>query len=519
MKVIYNTCYADPWIKVAQKLKDEYGYEPVYWNGYEDDNSQNLVPQYFPDAIYHSYFDAWKGIFPKEINDRYKESYIDIDFIKEYAAYELQAIKMMDRMDPDRYSFNFMERQRHFRNMLKYWIACIEHLKPDLVISAVVPHRIFDYVLYLLCKRHHIKYVTFRGFSFPGRMIPLRDIFSIGNILDYSNSPLLSNKLDRQTLIESIDSDILDSYVKINSNDYSLARPDFVIKSEVLHKESNGLFPLFKKFLKDILGPIKGRNYGNSEIKKQIFPTYLKERTKSVGKSNMSIAKYSLLKLRANSYKVKLKNYYNSLVEYPDLNKPYVFYSLHYQPEATTSPSGDIFVDQMLCIEVLSKNIPSNYNIYIKEHPAQFHSHREGHTSRIKEFYEDLNNNPKVRLMPLDYDPFTLIKNSKAVATVTGTVGWEAMSLGKPVIIFGLAWYEKYYGVLKVVDELSASGIPRFINDFEFDEIKLLTYLSAFSKKSVKAYAYRGKKQNLKQSEDECIVNLSNSIIQMVNHD
>jgi len=27
MKVIYNTCYADPWIKVAQKLKDEHCWE------------------------------------------------------------------------------------------------------------------------------------------------------------------------------------------------------------------------------------------------------------------------------------------------------------------------------------------------------------------------------------------------------------------------------------------------------------------------------------------------------------
>jgi len=42
MKVIYNTCYADPWLKVAQKLKDEHGWVPVYWNGYEDDDIKNI---------------------------------------------------------------------------------------------------------------------------------------------------------------------------------------------------------------------------------------------------------------------------------------------------------------------------------------------------------------------------------------------------------------------------------------------------------------------------------------------
>ncbi len=42
---------------------------------------------------------------------------------------------MMDRMDFDRYSFNTMERQRHFRNLLRYWSACIDWLKPDAAIQ------------------------------------------------------------------------------------------------------------------------------------------------------------------------------------------------------------------------------------------------------------------------------------------------------------------------------------------------------------------------------------------------
>ncbi|NOR45862.1 MAG: hypothetical protein GQ534_09780, partial [Candidatus Delongbacteria bacterium] len=163
MRVIYNTCFADPWIKVAQKLEKDYGFDPVYWNGYDDDNSKQLIPQYFPNAIYHSYYDAWKGIFPSEINSRFTKANLDIDFLRKISTFELQAIKMMDRMDRDRYSFNFTERQRHFRNLIKYWTACINILKPDMIISAVVPHRVFDFVLYLLCKEKNIKYVTFRS--------------------------------------------------------------------------------------------------------------------------------------------------------------------------------------------------------------------------------------------------------------------------------------------------------------------------------------------------------------------
>ena len=85
MRVIYNTCIADPWAKVAQKLQKEYGFEPVYWIGYEyfeDDNSKEIIPKLFPNAIYQPYYDAWKGIFPAEITQKYSEAYINIDFLR-----------------------------------------------------------------------------------------------------------------------------------------------------------------------------------------------------------------------------------------------------------------------------------------------------------------------------------------------------------------------------------------------------------------------------------------------------
>ena len=51
-KVIYLTCWSDPWISVAEKLKEEYKWYPVYWTGYNDDNSRELVKEHFKDVIY-----------------------------------------------------------------------------------------------------------------------------------------------------------------------------------------------------------------------------------------------------------------------------------------------------------------------------------------------------------------------------------------------------------------------------------------------------------------------------------
>lgn len=516
MKVIYNTCYADPWLKVAQKLKKEHGWEPVYWNGYRDhdaDNSKTLVPEAFPNCIYQEYNDAWKGIFPKEIEEGYSESYLDIDFLREYASYELQAIKMMDRMDPDRYSFNFMERQRHFRKMLKYWTACLNLLKPDIVVSAVVPHRIYDYVLYLLCKYHKIKYVTFRGFNFPGIIIPLNDANTVGDLFDQEYKTFQNSDLDINQLELKLSNEILEGYNKVKE-DYKIAEPNYMKQHVLTHKKNSNIFLLLNTLYKQKTDT-KVKLFGKKGMLLNGVPTYLKNKNKSLQKSNISLVKYVYLKLKGNFYKKTLNSYYSKKTTDIVKGLPYILLPLHYQPEMTSNPSGDIFVDQLLCVEMLLKNSPSDFLIYVKEHRSQFYAHTEGHTSRMKEFYDDLLKYPRVRLISESYDQFELIKHSKAVATITGTAGWEAMILGKPVICFGLSWYEKYQGVLRITDEKSASKIEEFIINFNFNERDLLCYLNAFRKKSVNAYFYPGLKEQMNQPEEECVNNLVQSVLSM----
>ena len=195
MRVLYNTCVADPWVKVAQRLRDDYGYEPVYWIGFNYDDSENIVKELLPTACYQSYSNAWRGIFSKEIVDKAKECYVDIDFLKEIAVYELQAIKMMDRLDYDRYSFNYMERERHFLNLLKSWMACIEIYKPDLVVSAVNPHRVYDYVLYLLCKRMGIKFITFQYSMCVERIYATTNFYTVGDLFEKDYNIICQKKI------------------------------------------------------------------------------------------------------------------------------------------------------------------------------------------------------------------------------------------------------------------------------------------------------------------------------------
>ena len=82
-----------------------------------------------------------------------------------------------------------------------------------------------------------------------------------------------------------------------------------------------------------------------------------------------------------------LKRTYLSFCDVPNFSKPYIYVPLHYQPEMTTSPLGGIFVNQELMLHMISKAIPEDTEIIIKEHPTQW---LFMHRGRTRDFYIDL---------------------------------------------------------------------------------------------------------------------------------
>ena len=54
-----------------------------------------------------------------------------------------------------------------------------------------------------------------------------------------------------------------------------------------------------------------------------------------------------------------------------------------------------------------------------------------------------------VEYVASDTSTFDLIKKSRCVATITGTVGWEAVQIGKGVIHFGVTWYSSLPGAFR----------------------------------------------------------------------
>lgn len=506
-RVLYNTCAADPWAKVAQMLKKEQDFEPVYWIGYDNDNSETLVPKMFPEVIYHPWLNAWKGIFPEEIEKSYREGKgsIDIDFLRAMASYEVQIYKMMDRLECLPGVFSFTERQRYYFRLVKYWTICLDLYKPDLVISAIMPHRIYDYVLYMICKFKKIPFILFQYSFGPGRTFAVDDIFSIGDFLD--NDYIGQKKIDNH--IEELPRDVIDEYRRLHA-DYSEAKPYYMAPFNEMDIKWSSWHNILSVVAKNKLKHLFDKDYRYHSKYKAM---HYKNGKQTLEDSCFSLYEKYKIKKKSLTIQKQLKKEYDHLTDSIDLNVPYVVFFPHYQPEATTSPGGDIFVNQQLCVEVLLKHTPKDVLVYVKEHPHQYMGHTEGFRGRTAQFYKDLKENPRVRLVPFELNSFELIKNAKAVSTVTGTVGWESIVQGKPVIIFGAIWYERYSGVLRITDEESAFRIEGFIENFKFDENDLLAYLHAFSKHSIRAYHYIGYEKLCDVSEVECVNNITNHIL------
>lgn len=127
----------------------------------------------------------------------------------------------------------------------------------------------------------------------------------------------------------------------------------------------------------------------------------------------------------------------------PDLGGDFVYFPLQYQPEGNTTSWGGVYDDQLLAIERLSSQLPPGWRILVKENPQQI-----GY-QRGKWFYERLAGIPQVQLVPRTMDTYELLRKSRFAATITGTIGWESISGGKPVLIFGPgAWYRSLPGVI-----------------------------------------------------------------------
>ena len=129
---------------------------------------------------------------------------------------------------------------------------------------------------------------------------------------------------------------------------------------------------------------------------------------------------------------------------------------MHYHPESSTSVLAPSYTNEFNNILNISNNLPFGTYLYVKDH-----TNAVGVQST--DFYKKIQLLPAVKLVHHKVNIKNLIIKSKGVITINSTAGYEALMLGKPVILLGRVLYESFKNVY-------------FVNNFSeiYDTIKTI---------------------------------------------
>jgi hypothetical protein len=157
-----------------------------------------------------------------------------------------------------------------------------------------------------------------------------------------------------------------------------------------------------------------------------------------------------------------MKRFYNSIAVEFDMSKKYIFYALHFDPEANTMARAR-FSNQLSVIKQLSQSLPKDWILYVKEHPDQFKLNKPGwwfyllsiHKYRTKDFYKELLKFDNVNLLKHKVKSQEVIESSEAVSTISGSIASEALIFNKSLILFG--HQSTPFGLCKDVFKITSS--------------------------------------------------------------
>ena len=503
-RVIYIVSDLPEWIDVAKKLKENNGWEPVYWVA-TPLNKERLKEE-FPNVIYHHVYDALRGVYPDKFRD--VKFPLDKEIIYAFLKHEKVVLKMMDRQDPYQ-SMTYHERKRLYYNQLIYWFFTLKKLSIDVLINSTSPHFLSGYICYAVCKYLKIQTVMFGPTQIPGVTFPkasIEDIPTIRIIPEDINQT--SNSKKKSKLIKN--------YIYNVSGKY----PNAILWSMKGQKEIDKLKrSKYKKLIKLI-----SINKWPSYLINKVLPlgkvnrnNYFKRSGYLIEESPMTNFELRRLSIKSKKKIEQLKKIYKNMCQAISFDKKYLYFPLQYQPERTSSPEGDIYVDQWLVINMISCLLPKGWNIFVKEHPSQFMWSRNAYMGRTIDFYKDINKFKNVKMVDSKINSFKLIDNAEAVVTLTGRSGLEAILRGIPALVFGYAVYRNFPGVFYTTTTSECKdALKKIENGFKVNSKEAESYLLGLENKCVIEYIDPSERDSSQTTYEEQVNELYRGIISTI---
>lgn len=143
----------------------------------------------------------------------------------------------------------------------------------------------------------------------------------------------------------------------------------------------------------------------------------------------------------------------------------FVYFPLHYEPEMVLLTDTPFYTDQIQVITNISKSLPIDYKLYVKEHPSM---RLVGW--RKTSYYKQIMELPNVELIHPSIPSSVMIEKCAIVACVAGSTGLEAAFYGKCSIIFS----DVIYDVISCVHKVNnVKDIPRIVQECLEDKVSI----------------------------------------------
>lgn len=455
MNIIFNTIIKDSVIeKVCNQLIEDLVPESV-----SVILEENVVRKVKYDGCHQSLMSKNVDIIPREklMSNKYSNEDlqncipIDTQLLDSMSRFESIILAQLQRTT--RGDFSYSTLQSVYLNHLRYFNDLLINSKADVFVFFNVPHEGYDYIAYCLCQIKGIKilmpiYSPFPGYYFSKSIEqPLLDVNKI--LHDYKEE--YKEKDVAEITLKPYLQEILDEYFLSKE-----VTPFYMKKKVSVWKKIAGILLLVKK---SIISAFDGSLIKKSKI---YISRYIK-------------AKKRYKKIARFIKKCSLKNI--------DYKIPYIYVPLHFQPEMTSNPLGYRYENQLLVIQMLSKFVGKEMIIYVKEHPAQKLS-----DYRTLRFYEEIAKLCNVKIVPTTTSTADLLNNSVAIATLTGTVAWEAMYKFKPVLMFGEYIYKFAPNVFCIKNNDDCVAAIKELSRFTMTQKDIKIYLQMLDKITYKGY-------------------------------
>lgn len=438
----------------------------------------------FSSCVFHDTLDAKRALRPD--GSRAGSELFDDSCEEVWRRDAQQVYDMMNRFDHSR-DLSFVERSTLFYKYLVYWRSVLQETRPDIVVFAAPPHVVYDYVVLCLCRTLGIRTLMFEE-------IPIAPPYSLA-MSDYRGPlhtfvPGRPVHADNAARLARLRARLTGGYEQGAPAREIVARADM---KTALAEGRKGLIARVK-VVSDLDDANSGK-YGKNEKIVNTSSLY-KEKGRSLQDSfegDYANTRFMNQMLADQSVTQELYDCYHARATDPGTlaSKKFVYFPLAGQPERTSNPQADIFTNQLLVVNLLSHSVPADWAVLVKEHPNQFHPNFAVNMCRSIDYYETLLGVPRVVVVPSMSDSFDLIDHASLVATTGGTAAMEAIARGKPVLLFGDAWYRDCPGVQRV---RTLADVRFFMERFLRGEVVVwpddfLSYMSTMTQKGFRGIA------------------------------